>query len=555
MKTRIQNQAIQTIATPAASTRRNVLLARRAGCAKTAIALTALLVASTPQTTAQAKSKAPATPVVQVENRQGNTVRVVVKAFDAPEAQIANWRAVGGEIADMMITELVNNGVDVIERRTLADQEREGELGLDGTTSQSSTAELGQKLGGQVMMVGRVTEFGYSEKTSTGGAILGSILGGGGQSRKKSARVKIDGRLVDVRTGRILAAKSVEAWEAKGGFTIGGLFGAAGLFDTRSSEWTQSMIGKATRKAVNDFVAQITPLIPSADDRRFQGGQDGNTVTPSIQTSSFETLGGMAALRKLTCVVLIPETHLTHPRIPDPAAETEITRLLLAAGVRVKDDARLRELREERWVREAATGKPNAAKLAELRARFGADILITGEGITERVAQEQVDRASVICRGRVEVKAIRMDTGEIIAAEAAHAPGRDLSEALSSKSALQTAGGQVGSKLIVSMAQNLANAQGGNPGAGAVTMEVEIAGFANLKEANAFLTALGQLPAIQNADLQDWKGGVLFASLKVDPNAARKVGLMLETNDKLAKFNVEVSDSNAAKVMGRVKKG
>ena len=193
------------------------------------------------------------------------------------------------------------------------------------------------------------------------------------------------------------------------------------------------MIGKATRKAVNEFIAQIVPLIPAADDKRF------TTQEPTESPIRFDEITGIDALRKMTCVVLLPETHLAgilSANLPSPSAETALTAELLKAGLKIKDDARLAQLREERWVREAASGKLDEAKLADLRNRFGADVLIVGEGIAERNEKDQLNVSSVFCTGRVSVKAIRMDTGEILAVDSARAPGRDLSESNASKSAL-----------------------------------------------------------------------------------------------------------------------
>ncbi|MBC8461424.1 MAG: hypothetical protein H8D67_25905, partial [Deltaproteobacteria bacterium] len=54
----------------------------------------------------------------------------------------------------------------------------------------------------------------------------------------------------------------------------------------------------------------------------------------------------------------------------------------------------------------------------------------------------------ISCRARVEARAIRTDTGEIIAADGKYAAGIDISENIAGKKALQDAGGQLGDYLI-----------------------------------------------------------------------------------------------------------
>ena len=137
-------------------------------------------------------------------------------------------------------------------------------------------------------------------------------------------------------------------------------------------------------------------------------------------------------------MVVIPEQHLTR-RIPDPAAETEIIKLLVEGNYRVIDQNQIRTIRYNDEMRQAARGDATAA-LAVAR-QFGAEIMIVGEAFSQ--AAEAGHAGMVTCRARVEARMFRTDTGEILAADGKHASGIDGTEELAAKKALAAAGNQV----------------------------------------------------------------------------------------------------------------
>jgi hypothetical protein len=54
----------------------------------------------------------------------------------------------------------------------------------------------------------------------------------------------------------------------------------------------------------------------------------------------------------------------------------------------------------------------------------------------------------IVCRARVEARAVKTDTASIIVADGKHATGRDISENVAAKAALRNAGGQIADYLI-----------------------------------------------------------------------------------------------------------
>lgn len=144
-------------------------------------------------------------------------------------------------------------------------------------------------------------------------------------------------------------------------------------------------------------------------------------------------------LKKPRVMVIIPETHIGM-RPPDPAGETEIIRQLIQKGFKVVDQTQVRKIREGDQVKKALEGDVKAAQL--LGQQHGAEVLIMGEAFSEGAMRGGVLANMVSVRARLEARAIRTDTGEILAADGAFAPGLDISEQIAGKKALAAAGGK-----------------------------------------------------------------------------------------------------------------
>ena len=189
--------------------------------------------------------------------------RLAVINFDTPEEY---WNTpLSRGLADMMITALVKSGsFDVIERTQLDAILKEHNLAAQGMIDPTTAVQAGKILGVDYILGGKVTEFGVKEKKSGIGALAGRVLGGV-DIKNSTARVKMDVRLVDVTTARILLADTGLGEEKEKGiaFAAGGILNlvAVGRFDTQ--EWAESRIGKATRKAVDQVLGKITSFFPA----------------------------------------------------------------------------------------------------------------------------------------------------------------------------------------------------------------------------------------------------------------------------------------------------
>jgi len=166
-----------------------------------------------------------------------------------------------------------------------------------------------------------------------------------------------------------------------------------------------------------------------------------------------------------TMGVVIPETVIIRriPRpIPDPAAETAIIKEFLDYKFNVVDLVHVRLLRAtpeglketEDLARQAMAGDQIAIrKLAGLNGQ-AVDILVVGEAVsTVEVIEGVIPGRLENGRARVEVRAIEVATGRILAAEAIHTGGTDFSPELAGKKSLEQAGKKIACQLARAIAQ------------------------------------------------------------------------------------------------------
>lgn len=156
----------------------------------------------------------------------------------------------GQGMSDMLVTALVQSGkFRVMEREQLQQVIAEQNLGQSGRVTEQTAPQLGKLLGVAAVVYGSVSEFGYLA-SDTGGRIPGI---GGGVS-KTTARVSIDVRMIDTTTGEITLADTASDEKSQMGLKLSTedfSFGHSGKFD-------QTLVGKATREAIDELVEKIT---------------------------------------------------------------------------------------------------------------------------------------------------------------------------------------------------------------------------------------------------------------------------------------------------------
>ena len=191
-----------------------------------------------------------ATPAVQ----SGRTLkrRVAVLRFEDRTDGLHKWwdsKSVGEGLSDMLTTALSRNGrYRVLERRELDAVLSEQKLALSGAVTEETAVQIGKLLNADLLVIGAVTEFGFSEDTR-GGQAKGIALGW----TEKTATVAIDVRFVSSTTGEVVAAEGVRKRRKKRGIVL-----RSGDFDFDGQrEFDRSAIGSVAREAVDG----VTELI------------------------------------------------------------------------------------------------------------------------------------------------------------------------------------------------------------------------------------------------------------------------------------------------------
>lgn len=182
-------------------------------------------------------------------------------------------------------------------------------------------------------------------------------------------------------------------------------------------------------------------------------------------------------------MVMVPEHHLTR-YIPDPAAETDIIRNFVEARYRVIDQTQIAAIRSTD--RAAAAARGDIAAAQAIGRKFGAEIIVVGEAFSQAVEGARTEQSGMrSCRARVEVRMLRTDTGEILAANGVHASGIDATEELAAKKALANAGGQVAKYMLDQLDKRSREdkKEGAPKIVELVVMDIPYAQYAQLKEA------------------------------------------------------------------------
>lgn len=270
---------------------------------------------------------------VAVLNFDYGTVRSGVAAIFGTDVDV------GTGISDMLVEELVKSGAySVIERKALDKLLAEQNFSNSDRADPASAARIGRLLGVDAIIVGSITQFGRDDRQiglGGFGRTVGKYGLGGTSVRSAKAAVAVTARLVNVETGEILAVATGNGVSKRSGTSLlgaGGSGGSAGggAIDMRSTNFANTILGEATRHAVEELAKQITANASRIEvkARPVEGlvaDVTGNTVVINVGTRAGVRPGMTLSVRRVGREIKDPATGRVIRRVEDTLGTLTIT--------------------------------------------------------------------------------------------------------------------------------------------------------------------------------------------------------------------------------------
>ena len=247
---------------------------------------------------------------------------------------------VGKGISDLLINQLVNDGqYRVIERGAIDKVLQEQNFSNSDRVNSATAAKIGGLLGVDAIIIGDVTQFGRDDKHYGGGGGGGHIwsagAGGLGISKAKAV-VEVTARIVDVNTGEILASvtghgESERKGLSSSGSGYSGWSGGSGHLDMGSSNFSQSILGEATKQAVTtaatalDGHANTLPVAAAPPLNGLVADASSSDIIVNVGSSAGVHVGDKLAVTRVLRTVKDPATGKVLRTVDSPVGTLTIT--------------------------------------------------------------------------------------------------------------------------------------------------------------------------------------------------------------------------------------
>jgi curli biogenesis system outer membrane secretion channel CsgG len=287
------------------------------------------LLAATLAAPANAQTAAKRRPRIAVMDFDYATVQTVSAAVFGTNVDI------GKGIVDLLVTGLVKDGsYSVIERKALDKILSEQNFSNSNRADSNSAAKIGKILGVDAIVVGSITEFGNETKHTGlgggGGNWHGIGLGNIGHSNSK-ANVAITARIIDTDTAEILGVADGKGQSARASTNLLGGGGnwsgfGGGHADFGSSDFQNTIIGEATKKAVDELTTNLVSDVPkiTAHTTTVEGtvaAVEGNQIILNVGGKAGIKVGDRFNVERVT------------KEIKDPTTGSVLRRLATTVGV------------------------------------------------------------------------------------------------------------------------------------------------------------------------------------------------------------------------------
>ncbi len=272
-------------------------------------------------------------------------VRIAVLDFDYAtvmsdsQAIFGTQIDIGKGICDLLVNNLVREGTySIIERKALDKILAEQNFNNSDRADPMSAAKIGRILGVDLILIGSITQFGGENKHQNvggGGGGWGGFGVGGFSHHSSKAIVGISARLVNVETGEILGVADGMGQSKREGFGLAGGGGGwngwgGGAVDFGSSGFQSTIIGEATKQAVDNLVGQLVAAAPNMQThaRNITGivaAVDGGSIVLNIGSRAGLNVGDQLTVEHVTREVKDPNTGAVLRRLTVPVGIIAVT--------------------------------------------------------------------------------------------------------------------------------------------------------------------------------------------------------------------------------------
>ena len=235
-------------------------------------------------------------------------------------------------------------------------------------------------------------------------------------------------------------------------------------------------------------------------------------------------------------MVIIPNEEYRQRRwnrtrdISDPAAESAITQKLLEAGFRLIDQNQIEEARDSEKIRRAVAG--DAEAIHEIRVEYDADLLITGEAVTEFSEEIQ---GFYSYRASLNAQVVNTDTAEIVATHGLNQSGADVTETAAAKDSLASAGEKMGDYLLDVIPEAISDVER------SVQISVSNVSFSEVNELEDKLKEMRFIDAVYMRDFS-------ASSARFDLNTSLRPNQLARELDSHDDFSLEIIGVSGNKI-------
>lgn len=285
-----------------------------------------------------AQDAAPAAPAasqkfVTIMNFDYGTVKTYV-------AQIfGSDQDVGKGISDLLVDKLLKDGkYRLIERSALDKILAEQNFSNSDRADANTAAKIGKVLGVDAIIIGSITQFGRDDQHTNvggGGYGLGRFGLGGVNTSKAKAVVGITARIINVSTGEILVSVSGLGESTRSGTSLvggggGWTGGGGGGLDMGSSNFSNTILGEAVHKAVEDTGAKLDEQSAKIPARTFTfsglvADASGNSLIINIGKKAGVKVGDKLIVTRQVRVVKDPTTGKVIKSVEDKIGDATVT--------------------------------------------------------------------------------------------------------------------------------------------------------------------------------------------------------------------------------------